>query len=70
MTGRSSTVIESMMSLPMPGQLKTVSVTTANASVEPNSSPNTVTIGMEMFLSTCRPTTLDSDRPCARAKRT
>ena len=60
----------SMMSLPMPGQLNTVSVTTAKARVEPNSSPNTVTIGMPMFLSTCSRSTWLSGRPWARAKRT
>ena len=43
-----------MISLPMPGQEKIVSVTTAKASVEPNSSPNTVTSGIAISRSTWR----------------
>ncbi len=59
--------MESMISLPTPGQEKIVSVTTAKASVEPNSSPNTVTIGIEISRSTCRRRIVHSDRPAARA---
>ena len=44
-----------MISLPTPGQEKIVSVTTANASVEPNSRPNTVTIGIEISRSLIGP---------------
>src|SRR3970282_780908 len=43
----------SMMSLPMPGQANTVSVTSENASRLPNSRPTTVTTGIRMFFSTC-----------------
>ena len=56
-----------MMSLPTPGQEKMVSVTTAKASVEPNSSPNTVTSGIEISLSTCRRRMVHSLCPLARA---
>ncbi len=51
----------------MPGQEKTVSVTTAKATVWPNSSPLTVAIGIMMFLSTCTPTMRFSLKPLARA---
>ena len=42
----------SMISLPMPGQANTLSVTTEKAMVEPSSSPTTVTTGIRMFLNT------------------
>ena len=54
----------------MPGQAKIDSVTTENASSEPNSRPITVTTGIMMFFNTCTPTTRMFDRPLARAKRT
>ena len=56
-----------MISLPTPGQEKIVSVTTANASVEPNSRPNTVTIGIEISRSTWRRRIVHSLSPAARA---
>ncbi len=56
-----------MISLPSPGQEKMVSVTTAKASVEPNSSPKTVTMGMAISRSTCRSRMVRSERPAARA---
>ena len=49
MTGRSLVLIASMMSLPMPGQANTVSVTTPKASSTPNTMPSTVMSGMEML---------------------
>ena len=55
MTGRSSTLIESISNLPMPGHAKTVSVMIANAITEPNSNPATVTIHVMSF----NPLTLD-----------
>ena len=51
----------------MPGQENTVSVTTAKATVWPNSRPLTVAIGIMMFFSTCTPTMRLSLRPLARA---
>ena len=39
-----------MISLPMPGQAKTLSVTTENAIRPPNSNPITVTTGIMMFV--------------------
>ena len=51
----------------MPGQAKTVSVTTAKAIMEPSSSPSTVTMGIMMFLSTCTKRMRVSDTPLARA---
>ena len=51
----------------MPGHANTLSVTTANATTEPNSSPITVTIGIMMFLSTCTPTIRALESPLARA---
>ena len=38
-----------MISLPIPGQAKTVSVTVENAINDPNSNPMIVTMGMRMF---------------------
>ena len=49
--------MESMSSLPVPGQAKIDSVTIAKAITEPSSSPITVTIGIRMFFSTCTPIT-------------
>jgi hypothetical protein len=60
-------MIESSSSLPMPGHAKMVSVTTANATTWPNSSPDTVTIGIRMFLSRCTRRMRLQDRPFARA---
>ena len=56
-----------MINLPTPGQEKIVSVTTAKASVEPNSRPKTVTKGMEIRRSTCRRRIVKSVSPAARA---
>ena len=61
--------MESISSLPMPGQAKMLSVTTANAITEPNSRPTMVTIGIMMFFSTCTPMMRESESPLARAKR-
>src|SRR4030095_9314690 len=66
-TGRSSDEIESMISLPMPGQEKIVSVTTAKARGEENSSPNTVTSGIAISRSTWRDRIVASLSPAARA---
>ena len=57
-------------SLPMPGQAKIVSVTTAKATREPNSRPMTVTIGIRMYLRTWTPITRRGGRPFARANLT
>ncbi|MNC90434.1 hypothetical protein D3C83_65330 [compost metagenome] len=54
----------------MPGQAKTVSVTTEKAIRPPSSRPSTVTTGMRMFFSTCTSTTREDDRPLARANLT
>ena len=59
-----------MISFPTPGQEKIVSVTTAKASVEPNSRPKTVTSGMAINRSTWRLKMVHSLSPAARAKRT
>ncbi len=67
MTGRSSWLIESMRSLPLPGQAKIDSVTIAKAITEPSSRPITVTMGMRMFFNTCTPITRPGPRPLARA---
>ena len=56
-----------MISLPIPGQANTLSVTTANAMVEPSSSPTTVTTGIMMFFSTCTKITRAGVNPLARA---
>src|SRR5437879_2708119 len=69
-TGRSSTLIESIRSFPIPGHANIDSVTTANAITEPNSTPAPVTTGTSTFLSTRTPTTRGSVRPLARAQRT
>jgi len=63
----SSELIESMISFPIPGQEKIVFVTTAKASVELSSSPNTVTSGSR---STAAHGGQDRpfDSPAARAK--
>ena len=53
----------SMISLPMPGQAKTLSVTTAKAMVEPSSRPSTVTTGIMMFFSTWTKITRDGRQP-------
>ena len=68
MIGRSSRLIESIRSLPIPGQAKIVSVTMANAITDPNSSPMIVTMGMRMLRSTCTPMTRALESPLARAK--
>ena len=60
----------SMISLPMPGHEKIVSVTTEKAMTEPNSSPTIVTTGMSVFFRTWVRITEPSDRPLARAVRT
>ena len=60
----------SMISLPMPGQANTLSVTTAKAMVEPSSSPTTVTTGIMMFFSTCTKITRAGVSPLARANLT
>ena len=60
-------VMESISSLPMPGQENTVSVTTAKAIIEPSSRPSTDTTGIMMFLSTCTNRMRVSDTPLARA---
>ena len=67
MTGRSSRLMLSISSLPMPGQANTVSVTMAKATIEPSSSPMMVTTGIMMFFSTWTSTTRRGDRPLARA---
>ncbi len=54
-------------SRPIPGQAKTVSVTTAKATTEPNSSPSTVTTGIIMFFNRCTRMTRVSLKPLARA---
>ena len=59
--------MESIRSLPVPGQAKIDSVTMANAMTEPSSRPITVTMGIRMFLSTCTPITRPCERPLARA---
>ena len=53
----------SMINLPMPGQEKIVSVITEKAIKDPNSSPMTVTRGIETFLRMCTKTTLLPDSP-------
>ena len=70
MTGRSSRLMESISSLPVPGQAKIDSVTIANAITDPSSRPITVTIGIRMFFSTCTPITRPGPRPFARANLT
>ena len=67
MTGRSRRLIESISSLPVPGQAKIDSVTMAKAITDPSSRPITVTIGIMMFFSTCTPMTRRGPRPLARA---
>ena len=59
-----------MISLPTPGHEKMVSVTTANARVEPSSRPNTVTSGIAIRRSTWWRRMVHSLSPAARAKRT
>ena len=60
-------MIESIKSLPMPGQAKIVSVTTAKASMEPISRPTTVISGIKIVFMTWTPTMRRSVRPLARA---
>ena len=66
-TGRSRRWIESMMSLPIPGQAKTVSVTTEKAINPPSSKPRTVTTGIMMFFRRWTMISLDSLSPLALA---
>src|SRR6218665_1984868 len=66
----SSVRIESITSLPVPGQEKIVSVTTANAIMVPNSTPSTVTSGTMIVGSTWRSMTRSADPPLARANLT
>jgi len=53
----------------MPGQEKTVSVTTAPPSKVPNWSAVMVTMGMAALRRVCLATTITSPRPLARAVR-
>ena len=56
-----------MMSLPIPGQAKTVSVTTEKAINPPSSNPRTVTTGIMMFFRRWTMISLDSLSPLALA---
>jgi hypothetical protein len=60
-------LIESIINFPIPGHANTLSVTTENAIVEPNSNPITVTTGIMIVFSTCTKTTRAGDSPLARA---
>ena len=53
----------------MPGQVNTVSTSTAPASIPENCRPAMVTTGRMAFRSACLNTTLFSERPLARAVR-
>ena len=59
----------SISHLPMPGQLKMVSVSTAPASRLPTFSPITVMTGISALRRPCTSTTRAGDRPRARALR-
>ena len=67
MTGRSTELMESMRSLPSPGQEKMVSVTVVKAIREPISIPNTVITGIKAFFRACPKRTFRVDTPLARA---
>ncbi len=57
-------------SVPSPGQLNTVSTTTAPEMTAENCRPATVTTGPSAFLSACLYSTICSGTPLARAVRT
>ncbi len=69
-TAKSRAPIESTSSRPMPGQPKTVSVSTAPPSRAPNCRLMTVRIGMKALRSACRMITVLGGAPLASAVRT